>query len=346
MKNKLSKILAVTLSLIAIVSVLVVSVSAYSAPYVPANPSAPTLYGMTTNSQGESTYRNCGGYIPVYKSLLNNRNSWYFYNQYWTFNGVSANPNPYGLSRSISFYSSILARIPLADGFGLYGASTSRSDSSENYLYFAPYTSANCLDLWFGWLVADESGNVYHYSDIGLNAKCFIAMTFVDDRNFGKVYNCNNHATEYDMVGYANYSQIETIGDLLLPSYDWTFSDGYDGIKSAEDLEHIYPVTIQLSFDIDVDNEVVYPYVYFAISHFDKYVEDYSYAKGLRNFSYDSGFYDGAQITDFGVFSFLSSSINGVLNFEIFDGFYIWTLLSIVICIPLFIWIIKLFAGG
>jgi hypothetical protein len=112
----------------------------------------------------------------------------------------------------------------------------------------------------------------------------------------------------------------------------------------------IYNVQLAPAFmesnDFDYSYQNVYFNVLFYIPFANEYINSGQYRQDILTYGYQEGWDDAETISTKGVWGIVSSSVGGFLQFEIWEGFTIGTILLICICVPLFIWVLKMLAGG
>lgn len=314
-------------------------------------PDCPYLTGAYRYSSYYNT-RTVGGYASHNASATGTQGSWYMYCY-----------QPYADGRQPQLFGDFDYE---NDGFGFvpndiyYGATSERYDGESSITFSCLNTES--FGFYIDWFDIDSSvTNYWEYED---TLHFEVLITYRDDEG-------NTYRTVPKSIYYDDFDMFYHEDDSTF----WKDSESlfqYCGVDSYEyfitNVTFYYPTNTGIAYGVNL---------YFHINNGSQYIaqeqylqnildmnvvgneESYEngfnegfgsgYQEGLRsedNVSYSQGFEDGSDFNETGVWGMISSSVGGFLGFEIYGGFTIGQLLMICLAVPLFIWIIKLLAGG
>jgi hypothetical protein len=298
----------------------------YSAPY------CPLLYGSYTTIDGVAT-RKTGGYATPFRLMENSRASFYLTTRYFDSPGTYSILNDGYISYG---FPSVLDNSSI-----FYGASTLNTgiNGTEGFINFVPYYADDVYLVMYA-----SFGNKNNLND----------STFLPDYQLGGgVYDVlmrvwylgeNNEHLYYEELIDLSDSSLYASGFSSLRTYISNRDSNFTSTSKIYNVQ-LAPAFME-SNDFDYSYQNVYFNVLFYIPFANEYINSGQYRQDILTYGYQEGWDDAETISTKGVWGIVSSSVGGFLQFEIWEGFTIGTILLICICVPLFIWVLKMLAGG
>lgn len=350
MAKKISKVILCCVSIVLCLSLCFIPIiSSAAAPPITnelmATTYCPTFYA-TYRPVGDYFAGHCsvGGQVTLYQTTVGSRNGALMCSRYFNPDSTyslfrdDVKFTSYGISDSGSPYHNTASII--------YGVSSGLIETDTTFFYMPFYSIADFgLSLYISDSYKASPNTVQHVSASSLQASDtsdYVYIRVVYKRGDGSqgVYEINQLSR--DTPFYVQNPSSEDFSSMrhYMKQHDSSFTDD----SKFFSLEVIYTYTpssdhYESSIDYYVNCAV-------AIGDANSYITNRDYYNGVKSFGYELGVSDTSEFNETGVFGLISSSVAGFLMFDIWNGFTLGHMLMICISVPLFVWIIKLLAGG